>query len=73
MTKKKFKMFLIKHIRISHVSWYIVGIPTETNFEHFISLLLIIGGVFLAMTQMKASNFLDPHQKFWVKSAKNLT
>ena len=63
------------------VTWYIVGIPTKTNFEHFISLLLIIGGLFRAMAQMKACNFLDPHQNtywilnqiFGVKSATNLT
>ena len=49
------------------VTWYIVGIPTKTNFEHFISLLLIIGGLFRAMAQMKACNFLDPHQNtYWI-------
>ena len=76
---QKFKTFLIKHIRIGHV--IIVGIPTKTNFEHFISLLLIIGGLFRAMAQMKACNFLDPNkntywilnQNFRVKSGNNLT
>ena len=46
------------------VTWYIVGIPTKTNFEHIISLLLIIGGLFRAMAQMTACNFLDPPSKY---------
>ena len=58
---QKFKTFLLKHI------WYIVGIPTKTNFEHFISLLLIIGGLFWAMAQMKTCNFLDPIQNTLLK------
>ena len=68
------KRFL-KHIRIGHV------IYCRDPDKNFISLLLIIGGLFRAMAQMKACNFLDPHQntllsfnqKCWVKSAKNLT
>ena len=46
------------------VTWYIVGIPTKTNFEHFILLLLLIGGLFRAMAQMKACNFLRPPSKY---------
>ena len=57
----KFKTFLIKHMRIGHVT-YVVRIPTKTNFEHFISLLLIIGGLFRLMAKMKACNFLDPYR-----------
>ena len=68
------KRFL-KHIRIGHV------IYCRDPDKNFISLLLIIGGLFRAMAQMKACNFLDPHQntllsfnqKCWVKSAQNLT
>ena len=56
----KFKTFLIKHIRIGHVIYC-------RDSEHFISLLQIIGGLFRAMAQMKASNFLDPHQNtYWI-------
>ena len=70
---KNLKRFLYNTSEL--VTWYIVGIPTKTNFEHFISLLLIIGRLFRAMAQMKACNILDTHQNqnFWVKSAKNLT
>ena len=48
----------------THKNWSrdIVGIPTKTNFEHFISLVLIICGLFRAMAQMKACKFLDPNQ-----------
>ena len=55
---QKFKMFLIKHIRIGHViyMYYI-----KTYFEHLISLLLIIGGLFRAMAQMnKLVTFSTP-------------
>ena len=47
-----------------HKNWsrdLLSGSRQKTNFEHFISLLLIIGGLFRAMAQMKACNFLDPH------------
>ena len=56
----KFKTFRIKHIRIGDVIY--CRDPDKTNFEHFISLLLIIGGHFQAMAQINGCNFLDPHK-----------
>ena len=62
---KNLKRFLFKTHEL--VTWYIVGISTKTYFEHFITLLLIIGGLFRAMGQMKACNFLDPYQNtYWI-------
>ena len=59
---QKFKTFLIKHIRIGHVIY--CQDPDITNFEQFISLLLIIGGLFRAMAQMKACEFTRPPSKY---------
>ena len=38
---------------------------SQNNFDHFISLLQIIGGLFRAMAQMKVCNFLDTHQNIY--------
>ena len=49
----------------THKNWsrdILSGSRQKTNFEHFISLLLIIDGLLRAMAQMIACNFLDPHQ-----------